>query len=1018
MPTPSAPDAASSNWIWHGRRPKSRQLLELVENFDVVDQLPLLGVGTTARVFGLGPYVLKLAHPHEQCVSRLCEEAVNFKDPRVQELPIRLPKLIASHPAPDPTALVRTAGRGVHLAAHLWHTDDEPVSALHRRQHSLETLTRSIADRLPMWLRRQLLDVSAAVTALADDGLRLDLTPPNLYVDFKRRALMLVDLGVRLDPPVMHDLTDDTLDEALADALMRGQRRTPLSRRHFPPSGRFHVDVPVGRKKGAKVLWVNHELQRRRGWTFTRAQLWQHFAFDTTADDVVTTRPASRYQDSPGTGENQAQGDGRLVYAGWLTGSTSTKRPLEATLKGCGPTPLKWAGNAFHEDGRVSFQRTMWEACICDELARLGFDTPEILTVLSNPGATTVDQSLEQRPAATSVRVTHTHTRLGHLVRFRRDPDALRVVVRDAGRTVVRHDFDAQKPTHLDEFTSRFAHNLGFDVGRTDALQIHCFNPTLGNVRVDGHLLDFSTIRFFEHYVPDFIYMNARRKVREHRMTFRRLVSEWVRTLDGLYDDDGTAGRMGKALADFDAGFVDGFMNGFALFLGFAGPGCENGQRRDFLWAPTAKRRFVHETQRLRALRGAGSIAFAFWEQSTAAPQFDLVGRLPRFFDACRRGDPQPWRALLAATARPLTADDIDIAESWVAALDDLLPSTWFTRLRPRPWRRVVRPFMELERLAQLVYREAEPHDVERLAAHLSSSAALPEGMYTYAEARQQARRRRHVFARGLRPHRGEVVVGLTPEAWSMFERDATEHFGDRLRGVWAHGPRVLSERKRVEVLREAGHEVEVRPRRPLDLLEGGPHAKHSAALRLTVVLSSTTSLGDDVDVLRHLWRRCGWAVRALVDDDDVVVVPDDKAATSALVQRNRRRRLPLFDDEVVVLFDRDQEPPADLHARLERQVRQSEGHCLEVDVDEVVVADDLDRCDTGCALSCHQLTQTLADADADGVSVHPHLPVTVDDEGRFVLQSHAGAWHACRQAGRQRVRVQPMKPIDDGGDG
>ncbi len=732
-----------------------------------LDQLVELGRGTAARVFAHGPYAVKVAHPTARARARLAEEIANLR--ALQSLVLPVPRLFAHD---GDRALVRSLVRGPALAELL--------------ERDRETLDDGLLEQL--W------NIFVEVERLrVEQELVLDFSPANLFLD-RRGKLWLVDLGRRLDPPLYLDLDRAGLREALLGypAWRRVQQQRPDRLQPFllPPSGRFQVEVPVGRAPGARLLWVNRELLGRLGTGWSRARIELLGSQASFAEPAHGELIASRYQDSPGTGEGQAQGDGRVLFLGSVDGGPYGRREL--SLKGCGPTPLAWHGHDHHFDGLVSFPRTLWETSVCAELKRLGFETPEVLAIVAN-GAHTVDNTEQRWPAATAIRVASTHLRLGHLQRWQDQPDALRAITRQAGQLVIDRDFDPGKPSQLARLVLNFADSLGRDTGRSDALNIHGFNPTLGNLRIDGHFIDFSTIRFQRHYVPDYSYLDGKRRVRDHRRVLRRYAATFARLLQtGELLDEAQARRLkNRALGRFDTRYDAGYLRGLGAFLGFERLGVK----------PALRRLLVTETLRFRGLRADALLDFAFWNQRHPAPLFDLEGRAPEFVQAWRRGEPQPWRALRSEYPGELTPFARATAQSWFELLERALPPGELRRLRPRRFAEIVHPWMENNALAELCYRRSSVDDSRVWQRHMSDHQQLAEGRYSYPDARTEAHRRGHVQLAGLRPRTSEQVVGLTPELHAALCDLLDEIFGAALLGALAHGSRVMTRARRRQLL-------------------------------------------------------------------------------------------------------------------------------------------------------------------------------------------------------------------------
>ncbi|MCU0701046.1 MAG: protein adenylyltransferase SelO family protein, partial [Myxococcaceae bacterium] len=693
------------------------------------DSLPCLGVGQTGQVLHAGRFVVKVALPGPEARARLKEEA-------------RLSALLRDHGVPTPKVLaLRRDGRALVRE----YVEGQPLPG-QLRGARLAAVVRLVR----------------AVRALEDElPLRFDLTPSNLLETSK--GVVLLDAGRRVARSVLTADTPEGLAEQWA-AVREPERSTRLQPFVPPPSGRFHVDAKVGTAPKARLLWRNVWLEARLGTSWTTSQLESLGGLSTLAP-AESTRPATRYVDMIALDRRKGpKGDGRAVLLGTLQGR-------ELSLKGCGPTPLAWKGRQFHEDGFVSFPRALWEVTVGDELARLGFDVPEALAVFST-GHTTLDNTGRRWPAAATIRVASTHWRLGHLRAWTHRPEQLRVMLDHAGRALVRPDFTHARPAHVREFVAQFAANLGHDIGRTDALQIHGFNPTPGNVRLDGHLIDFSTVRFFSEYLPDWRFLENTYAVRIHRLVWRRLVTMLVRVLH----EGGVAGAShATALRRFDRAYSDGFAKGLEPFFGST------------RGSPSERRRFVQLTMALRALRRNGTSTYRYWKQAVPAPRFDLLGKADLVVRALERGHRAPWQVALVVD-EPLSPRDQRLAERWVEALRSVR--------RPgaiaRSWPQVVRPFVEPEALAVLLYGASTPRSFLAWQRLISTSRHLPEGRYSTGWARRLASKLGHVELPSLDGSRRERVIGLTPELLEGVRDALRRRLGSRLVGCVAHGSRVM----------------------------------------------------------------------------------------------------------------------------------------------------------------------------------------------------------------------------------
>ncbi|MEW5740750.1 MAG: protein adenylyltransferase SelO family protein [Myxococcota bacterium] len=744
------------------------------------DALPLLGVGATGQVLRDGRRVIKVAHSGPEARARLLEEARLHRV--LERAGVAVPRL-----------------RRVDRHGRFLVRDFVAEAPFGRSRAPTDPELRAC---FALW--RQV----AALEARLD--VRLDVSPSNLVV-VKGRAWLL-DAGRRVAPPVFRAAHLAAFKQEWRTWLRTRERHARLEPLHLPPSGRFHVETPLGETKG-RVLWRNAGLLARLGWRWSGPFLQRLGAWSTLAK-ASTAKPSTRYVDMIRLDRRLGpRGDGRAVVLGVVRDGDGVR---EVSLKGCGPTPLAWTEREFHSDGLVSLPRTLWEVSIADELARLGFDVPEYAAVLSTPHRT-FDNTRRWWPAAVGVRVAKTHWRLGHLRAFCHRPDAFRALLRRVGAQLVRADFEPSSPQHVGELVRRFAENLGFDVGRTDALQIHCFNPTPGNVRLDGHFIDFSTVRFFRHYVPDFRFLEHRYGVRLHRVAWQRQ----VKLLCEVLEEAKVASRLSRdaAVRRYERAYVDGFFAGLARCYPLRPA------------TPAERRRLVIAASRAREVRCEREEDFPYWKQRCPGPRFDLLGKAPEVVAALRRGHAASWKVLLVHRDDEVPPAERRLGERFLTVLAPLLD-----RDTPgRRWSEVIRPALELEALAHLCYGRSTPRDLSAWAQAISTSRHLFEGRYDYFSARAAALGLGHVVLPTVDGRGFEVVVGLTPELLEAIRRGCREVLGRRLVGIVAHGSRVM-ERRRVKVVdpRAFTHN-DLRLRGPEGLREFGPSPARSSDLDLKV---------------------------------------------------------------------------------------------------------------------------------------------------------------------------------------
>lgn len=688
------------------------------------DLLPLVARGATGEIRREGDVAVKVAHPLPEARVRLLDE-------------VRLHRTLERAGFPIAPLLAFDA-RGRWLTRR-W-LDGRPLT----REPS-ERDVRALFE-----LRERCAEFEAR------HEVRVDFSPANLLRTAE--GLFLIDGGPRLAAPRFRASSLEGFRREWR-AWFANPPRPRLQPPRLPPSGRFHVEAPVGIDPRARVVWVNRPLLARLELPWRDDQLLELAAFSTTAPSR-TTRPATRYTDMVGLDLKRGpRGDGRVIHLGVVDTALGTR---ELSAKGVGPTPLAWKGRAFHEDGRVSFPRTLWEVTVADELARLGFDTPEYLCVGAS-SATTVDNTRKRWPAAVGVRLATGSWRLGHL----------RAVMHDRARfeALRAHVLPGSPRVALE----RFSDALGFDVGRADALQIHCFNATPGNVRLDGHLIDYSTVRFMPHHLPHFRFLEGAWTINRTRAVWSQqamLFAEVLCTGGALPRRELKRWRS-AALHRFLAAYRRGVIAGLARVFGFDPKSVHAGA-------------FAEVTLALRAVRGDDTIHFRFFDQHVPGPRFDVLGRAPEVVSALRRGHTAPWKVMLRGDEARLSNTERALAERWTAALAKVQPGA---HLPTRRWSEVVRPFLEPERLAHVLYGRSKPNAFTGWKRLME--APLPEGRHGYAAARKLARERGHVELETLAGTR-EVVVGLTPSLLSRLRRALRRVLGTRLVGVVAHGSRVV----------------------------------------------------------------------------------------------------------------------------------------------------------------------------------------------------------------------------------
>lgn len=659
-----------------GAAPRPAALERLLEP-DRLDRLEEVGAGLTGRVLRHRDFAVKVAHPFDRFRRQVDREAATLAFLQGGAVPV--PRL---HLRLRQRGFVRDYVAGPTL-----------LELLRAGPLAPEVLAAARAT------------LEAVEAYRLEHGTTLDFTPPNLAWSGGR--LVLLDLGPRGDPSPFVGLAPADLEPALrAYAAPGAPRLTPA---HWPPSGRFAVGVPVGPDPAARVVWRNQACLERVGLAdLTDADLVAHFGLTTEAERPTTWRWASRYQDSAGIGAGEAQGDGRVVQAG-ATGAASATGDWEIALKGAGPTPLAWHGVKYHFDGRVSLPRTRWEASVCEGLAHLGLEAPRYLCILTTH-AHTVDNSEVRRPAGLGVRASRTHARLGHLTRWVDEPEAFRVIL-DRALAGFAPGLSMGRRRDRARYVHRFACQLGFDAGRTESLNVIAFNPTPGNVRLDGHPIDFSTVRFLDRPQPDWRFMETAWTAKHHRWVFGKQVRRLADTLAqglGLAEAERVALVTGGNRR-FAAGFNAGYLSGLYDLAG----------GRPARPAGAAAQDLLHAARALRAERDPSGRTFTyrFWRQTVRAPAFSLEAGLGRLIADWRGGRPDP-RALAEPGVEPTEAQR-GRAGAFCAALEALFRGPG--GLEPPDWHRIRPPVLEAEALADLLYARDDAEALDRWQTSLPS---------------------------------------------------------------------------------------------------------------------------------------------------------------------------------------------------------------------------------------------------------------------------------------------------------
>jgi hypothetical protein len=941
-----------------------------------LDAAVALHVGQTAQISVAGRWAVKAAHPLPQHVHALAGELAVLRRLARGKDGILVPRVWAWRR--DQAALVRDFVAGPTL-----------LEVLLGRAHA-----RWKPEALVALLKR-------AAAFEARSGVRLDVTPPNLVVT--PEGLVLLDAGAReLPSPLSGVERVEDVGPAL-DAYLRwrgAHQQRVLRPLLLPPSGRFHVPVAVGPVRDAAVLWWDPVLLASVGLSWSARQLLLQCNLATHARKKTTYVAATRYQDSPTLDGTGARGDGRSVFLGVVDNAKGTHQLM---LKGAGPTPLAWKGHKYHQDGFVSFNRALWEAAVSLELARLGFQTPVVVALLST-GKTTVDNTRQRWPAAAAVRVARTQFRLGHLRRHTGDAKALRVMLDLVGRRVVRADFDAHNPRHQRALVEQFVDTLGHNAGRTDALNIQCFNPTLGNIAVDGTFLDYSTVRFFRFDVPDFRYLNNHRTVGAHHHQWRLFVRHLVDVfaLSGMWPAGKVRRMLGQLTRRYEQRFVLGYLQGVNAFAGIPAAVLA-------ALTPSVASLLVETMRAARKLRAPGAMVdFPFWKQSCPAPLLDIPGRFVDYTRALLRAEAQPWRALQSDFVDEIPAAAVPVVQAFHDAWTRAFPTRVHRKAAPRRFDEVIRPGMEVNTLAQLCYAQSTPENHARWDVFMSTAHHLPPGNHGYLDARAKAQALGHVTLPGIVPLHWEVVVGLTPALRDAVVDTLRKTLKQHLVGAVIHGSRVMT---RAEVATRTGRRLTGKT--GLWLREGGPSHAHSSDLDLKVFLRPGLSAEKRVVLERALGETLrglgAWfPLVAHVPPRLRLVVTKKRDVRAAFAAYNGAPRLklqgkpPIPEIQAVVLWDRaSQQDTHPWEDTLQHLARYDDVTAQDVAVERVVVPRNAGK-DTGCDVDVHALEMVLRDV---AHAQPPPVQVALQQDGRYRVVEHAGVVRAVVASGRSTLR-------------
>ncbi|MEW5847708.1 MAG: protein adenylyltransferase SelO family protein [Myxococcota bacterium] len=941
-----------------------------------LELLPLLGEGRTGRVFQQGKLAIKVAHPDPVSRRALCSEARNLQ--HLNKRGAATPRLLAW--IPDGRLLVRDVVTGTPLIPLL--QQQAPSPALLQQLWELLLATRDVEK---------------------DTGEAVDFTPANILV--QRNRPVLVDAGPRPGGSMFRRVHDvDSLAQALDAYLVWKDSpagAVPLLPPRMPVNPELHVEVPVGAPRGGQLLWSNQRLMDVMGRRWTEQELSAAFNLATHGRPVTRVGAATRYQESLEYSPRGAKGDGRGVWVGRVPGAPYGTH--DVMLKGVGRTPLAWLGKRYHQDGFVSLPRTLWEAAVAEELARLGFEVPRVLAIFST-GKSTLDNTHRRWPAAMAVRVASTHWRLGHLRRASTDGEQFTALLHHVGRALHGSSFDARRGKDQEELLWTFARNLGHNVGRSEALNILCFSTSPGNVRVDGHFLDFSTVRFFRSYLPDWRYLDVPRKVVATQNHWRVFVVQFAQCFRraGLWSERKELHAARQATALFNGEYHRGYLEGFNAFAGL------EPQHLARLTTENASA-LVRALKAARALRSEGYVESAAWGQRCPAPLLDVEGRTRQFVTAWVDGQEDPWRQWLTHPVVDVNEESAAVCRELVDQLSRIIPPAARRVAQPRSWDEVIRPAWEKDALARTCYQRNGRRALQEWRSLHDGEWPLPPGAYPYLRARQLARALGHVALPGLEGPRYEYVVGLTPKLARGIVAACRKVLGAALLGVVIHGSRVMT-RERVAVA--SGRQLVGKARSDV-VREGGPAPGASSDLDLKVFVDGTGLDHEEAELrLGAALRRLGapFALPARIPPRQRIIVAPRASLVDAFrwynggPRRQQQGKPPIPECQVVVLHDaRGSRRPS---PRRVQALARSRPPATVIPLQRLLPGTARDATNTLCPLDVHMLEMVLRD--------RPDIPVpaleVVPDGPRFRVVAGEGARRAAERAGRSVVgiRIRP----------
>lgn len=285
---------------------------------------------------------------------------------------------------------------------------------------------------------------------------------------------------------------------------------------------KFYVDVQVKRVEGARLVLFNHELAKQLDIPLPKASTdIENFILDLFAwfkvekkqpnEELHTENSrtffATRYQDSDDKCAGSALGDGRALWVGEISDtSTNNKiRYMDVVVKGIGASPLAWLNHPqkSHRDGKVGMTEAVHEYIYSLAAVKNGIDTAYPLAVIELP----FFRDATGEKAAIIVRVGN-HLRFAHYRYFANQPQQLEQIFeyglkRDLGLPL-NHPVT---PQDIRDYLDHIVTNLANDAAAYYDLHAVHGSPTFGNRTSSGGTIDLSTFVYLDAHHGKYSYM-------------------------------------------------------------------------------------------------------------------------------------------------------------------------------------------------------------------------------------------------------------------------------------------------------------------------------------------------------------------------------------------------------------------------------------------------------------------------------------------------------------------------------